>query len=353
MRLIKFLILAFGLFIILTLAFQAQAQTQKKSVEGINVNRIIDSVTLKAKAIGLNSSQIGWDSIRSKMYEKAEFAKSVNEMKKSFEYLLTALKDEHGQFSDPATKTRIAAYPQVAEESLLADQPAFHFELLKHNIRYIRVIAPASGGDLQKQAQQLRDAVDSLMHGKDSLQWIVDLRYCGGGDMKTLFAGLAPLLDEGLVASTLDNKNKIRDMYTVHNGNFYVNQVRVGKFSLHKTDLRNAKVAVLTSRYTSGAAEVFSIGLKGKKHTKFFGEPTAGQIFGATTVDVAKILTMQLSSTIYVNKKGIEYRHPLTPDTHIDFTMPADVKHDKAIEEASLWLTASHVTEPATKVASN
>lgn len=352
MRLMKILILVIGLFIILTLAVQAQAQTKTKATAGINVNSIIDSVTLKAKAIGFNASLIGWDSIRSKMYEKAEFATSVNDMKKSFEYLLTALKDEHGQFLD-ITKTRIAAYPQVAEESKLADEPAFHFELLKHNIRYIRVIAPSSGGDLQKQAQQLRDAVDSLMHGKDSLQWIVDLRYCAGGDMKTLFAGLAPLLDEGLVASTIDNKNKIIDMYTVHNGNFYMNQVRVGKFSLHKTDLRNARVAVLTSRYTSGAAEVFSIGLKGKKHTKFFGEPTAGQIFGTTTVDVAKILTMQLSSTIYVNKKGIEYRHPLTPDTHVDFAMPTDVKHDKAIAEASLWLTASHVTDPVTKVASN
>jgi carboxyl-terminal processing protease len=362
MRIMKVTILFVALIILLTLALQAQSQnktsnqnkTQTKNTpatqEIFNPKAIIDSVLVKAEAISLNSADVLWDSVRKQMYAKAFDAKSVYELQKSFEHLLFSLRDHDGVIHDPATNTHIAVYPGEKPREELREHPEFQYAILEHNVRYIRLIAVPSG-DVQEQAQKIRVAVDSLLKSDEVHHWIVDLRYCSGGDMKSLLAGLSPILDEGLIATTVNNRGKIQDMYTVHNGNVYLNQVRVGKFAPHPIDLKNAKIAVLTSHYTSGAAEILSIALQGKRHTKFFGEPTAGNVFGIASIPVHKNVLLQLTNTMFVNRKGIEYRHPIMPDTTIPYTT-TDLEHDEAVKEASSWLK-SHESAAASKVAAN
>jgi carboxyl-terminal processing protease len=358
MRIMKVTILFLALVIMISMSLEAQSQTKvvnKKTVQPVavtfNPKVVIDSVVLMAKAIALNSSFVLWDSVQKQMYGRAFDAKSVYDLKKSFEFLLVSLKDDHGVFFDPSTNTSVAEYPNKKTSNRLTEKPEFFYGILEHNVRYIRIVSASGGDDAQSQAEKIRQGVDSLMTG-EATHWIVDLRYATGGDMNPMFAGLAPILDEGLVASTVDNRGKIVDMYTVHNGNFYINQVRFGKFTPHATDMRNAKVAVLTSQYTSGAAEILAIGLKGKRHSKLFGETTAGDIFGMSSITFRKNLVLKLSQTMYVNKKGIEYHHPVDPDAKVDFAPPGDLNHDEAIKQASHWLR-SNDGEPAVKVANN
>jgi carboxyl-terminal processing protease len=347
----KFITLFAALVILVILAMQAQAQTKTPSKQPppqplFDAKKVVDSAIFYAKAIALNSVRLSWDSIRSRMHEKAFDVKSVTELKKPLEFLLTSLGDNQALFFDRITNAKLATLPGNRPADLLADAGALQFEMFEHNIRYLRLVAVPSGKNLQEEAEKIRFAVDSLMKG-DAHSWIVDLRFTADGDMNPLFAGVAPILDEGLIATTIDNAGKIHDMYTVHNANFYINQVRVGKFAPHNTDLRNAKVAVLTSRYTSGAAEVLAIALRGKKHTRIFGEATAGNVFGLTTIRISKDVGMQLSKTLYVNKKGIEYRHPLDPDKEIPFTR-TDSKADEAIKEAIHWLRSEQGSSIAT-----
>ena len=351
MRIMKIIILFTALLIMVTLAMQAQSQTKNQPKQPppqpvFNAKKVVDSIVYYAKAIALNSPKLNWDSIGARMHEKAFDVKSVTDLKKTLEFLLTSLGDNQALFFDRITNATLARIPGNKPAEVLAEAGTLHFEMLEHNIRYLRLVAVPTGKNLQEEAERIRFAVDSLMKG-DAHSWIVDLRFTADGDMNSLFAGVAPILDEGLIATTVDNAGKIHDMYTVHNANFYINQVRVGKFAPHNTDLRNAKVAVLTSRYTSGAAEVLAIALRGKKHTRIFGEATAGNVFGLTTIRISKDVGMQLSKTLYVNKKGIEYRHPLDPDKQIPF-IKTDIKADEAIKEAMHWLRSEQGSGVAT-----
>jgi C-terminal processing protease CtpA/Prc len=156
--------------------------------------------------------------------------------------------------------------------------------------------------------------------------------------MKPLFAGVSQILAEGLAFTEVDNKNNIVSMYTVHNGNFYIDQVPVIRFPLSEFDSKNAKIAVLTSRYTNGAAELLAIALRGKKNTKFFGESTAGNVLGMKAIAISKDLAMKLASTFYVDRKGIEYLHAINPDEEVEFIEVTNQHSDRGIKEAMAWL---------------
>jgi carboxyl-terminal processing protease len=331
MRVMKALIIIAALVIMLTMALQAHSQSTG------DVNKIFDVTIEKARIVALNSGQVKWDSIGVAMHEASKKTSSTSPLKTSFEIMLESLNDRNAYVFNSNTKTIIAGASEHHQAK--SNQSLFHYATLDNGVRYLRVAAIPLGSDIQQQAEQIRNAVDSLSKG-DALQWIVDLRYASDGEMKPLFAGLAPLLDEGLTATMVDNKNTIVRMYTVHNGNFYIDQVPVVKFPISSVDLRKAKIAVLTSRYTSGATELLSIALKGRKNTRVFGEPTAGHIFGMTTIQISKELAMSLSTTMYVDRKGNDYKHEIHPDTLIDFTGAANVNSDQAITEATLWLNS-------------
>jgi carboxyl-terminal processing protease len=331
MRVMKALIIIAALVIMLTMALQAHSQSTG------DVNKIIDVAIEKARTVALNSGQVKWDSIGVAMHNAAKKTSSGSPLKASFEIMLASLNDREAYVFNSNTKAIIAGASQ--REQAESNQSLFYYATLDNGVRYLRVAAIPIGSDIQQQAEQIRHAVDSLSKG-DAMQWIVDLRYASDGQMKPLFAGLAPLLDEGLTATAVDSKNTIVSMYTVHNANFYIDQVPVVKFPISSVDLKKAKIAVLTSRYTSGASELLSIALKGRKNTRVFGEPTAGNIFGMTSIQISKELAMRLATTIHVDRKGNDYKHEIRPDTLVDFTGVTDVHSDQAIEEAILWLNS-------------
>jgi carboxyl-terminal processing protease len=348
MKIMKAIILLVALFIILSTAAQSQPPADMKHV--------VDAVLTQAKSKALNPGSVKWDSIQSEMYLASERAKSVTDLRESLEIVLVALKDKHGKFYDPTTNSPIAEYPfhnnsrSIDQHQLNAIKAAeFHYQDLPNNIHYIRLASIPTEDEGLKYAELIRQAVDSLSKEEEPY-WIVDLRYAVGGNMSSLFAGVGPLLDEGLVASTIDGKKQIRNLYTVHNGNFYDNQVRIGKFPMSIKDTRSLKVAVLTSRYTTGAAEVLALALNGRKNSKLFGEATAGQMVGTTEMTISSNLVMSISEIMFTDRKGTTYMDNIEPKVVVEFVPNIDIAHDKAISEASLWLTTTPVAETGTKV---
>jgi C-terminal processing protease CtpA/Prc len=280
----------------------------------------------------------------------------VQELRQSFETLLVSLKDKHGKFYDPASTSGIAEYPfhnspyiPNPGELSAVKSTEFYYQNLPNSIHYIRLVASPSDGDFQKHADVVRQAIDSLSK-EDEPYWIVDLRYAVDGEINSFFAGMAPLLGEGLIASTMDGEKQIRNLYTVHNGNFHDNQVRIGKFPISIEDTHNLKIAVLTSRYTSGSAEVLALAFRGRKESKLFGEETAGQIAGTTQITISNKVVMSISEIMYTDRKGTSYTDSVTPHTIVEFIPGVDVNQDRAISEASLWLTTTPVAQNGTKV---
>lgn len=327
----KAVIIVVALFIILSLATQVRSQAQS------DPKSIVESTIAQAKLKSIHSSGVKWDSISTLMHESAYGAKTVAELKGAFEILMTGLNDKQSLVYNTATKTIIARAEAPSPVASIS-QTDFKFALLENNICYIQIRTIAHGTSIQEQTAQIRQAIDSLSKG-NAMQWIVDLRYASGENNQLMLAAVAPLLDEGLVATTVDNHNTIKNMYTVHNGNLYLDQVAATKFPLWTKDLRKARIAILTSRHTSGAAELLALGLKGRKHSKIFGEPTAGNNFILADVEVASGITMRLAHLRYVDRRGNEYQERIYPDVKVELSATTNVADDRAIVEATVWLT--------------
>jgi carboxyl-terminal processing protease len=348
MKIIKTVIWVITVLAILTLASRAQGQINN------DLKGIISTVVEKAKGTALNSRSVKWDSIQTLMYESAATARSVQDLKPCFEILLESLNDARGSFYDPTTSSVLAQYPGAQRKTLSPEMPGkeqahFDYRILHHNIRYIRLVSAAADTDVQQHAEMIRLAVDSLSKD-DAPYWIVDLRYAVGGEMNPLFAGLGPLLGEGLIATTVDGKKQIKDLYAVYNGKFYDNQVLTASFPSSIKDMKSSKIAVLTSTYTRGAAEILALGFKGRKNTRLIGEETAGEIGGLTEIKITDNLVMSISETMYNDRKGSAYSGTLSPDTVVEFIPGAGLEDDGGITAARLWLTTTPVSYTSAKV---
>jgi carboxyl-terminal processing protease len=343
MKLMKTVTRILILMVTLSVATNGYSQASKAMIA------TIDSVIFKAKNHSINSRFVKWDSIKLQMYKAAGTATSVKDLRSSFEILSLALNDRQAVFMDASNNSRIGGYPEYQDaERQTQISPAagaFTYSILEDDIRYMRIVP--TGDDVKSQAALIRQAVDSLSKN-DAGYWIVDLRYASGGDMHALFAGMGPLLGEGLVATAVAGK-KIMNLYAVHNGKLYDNQKLVVDFPSAIKDMYGVKIAVLTSEYTSGAAEILALALKGRKNTKLIGEPTRGNVFGTKSFKVASVVSMTISETMYMDRKGTEYKGKVIPDTTIQFEPGQNVKHDSGITEASLWLMGSSSAKVAVK----
>lgn len=63
----------------------------------VNVKAILDSVILRTEQTSLYIKTINWDSLKTQVYQKAERAKSIKDLKPAFESLLNGLRDHHGK----------------------------------------------------------------------------------------------------------------------------------------------------------------------------------------------------------------------------------------------------------------
>lgn len=333
------------LLLIAALCSLSDSEAQIKA----DLKTIIDSVIYHARITSLNTRSVNWDSVRADMYMLAQQAKTIHDLQPSFETLLVALKDRKGKFIDPSTNTVIASYPEVQTQpadrsSYSAMNSEFEYQIMEGGIGYLKITGVSP--DLQKSASAIRSAIDSLSKEKD-LNWIIDLRYSSGGSFSPMIAGMGPLLGEGHVGGVVDGRSKIKKLYEIHNGRFYDDQHLVLSFACAK-DMRPSKVAVLLSRNTSGASEIFAITMKGRKNTKFFGEPTAGNITIMNEIKIGNALIMSLSEGLYQDRKGNVYKKNVTPEVPITFQHTADHSQDTAIQAATEWLSDSIIQQSAT-----
>jgi carboxyl-terminal processing protease len=280
------------------------------------------------------------------MREKAKYAKTVADLRGSFEAMFVALKDRQGLILDPVTSTAIAGFPAYQDPELPPAQAIaeiskakFEFKVFKDGTCYLKMVSIPYGADLQKEAEIIRKALEGMAKNEPQ-KWIVDLRFHVGGDPLPVLAGLAPLFGQGMVATVNDGKSKIRNLYSVHNGKLFDNQQVVANLPVFTKDVRNDIIAVLTSKYTAGAGEVLAIAFKGRKNTKSFGERTAGKITGTNYIEVTKNVVMSISDTQFLDRKGNAYKETVKPDSFV--SVGGD--QNKVTSEATYWLTSESIS---------
>ena len=312
-----------------------------------DIKRVLDTVIHKARNTSLNTHLVKWDSVQSEMYNQAVHAKTVKDLKSSFEVLLNSLNDRHGKFIDANTKSIVVTCTrpnllhdsvEISNFSLHTTEGAnaqFEYKMLDSGIGYLKIVNIPTNTDLQKEAQTIRNAVDSL--DKNALRkWVIDLRYIDGKNINPIIAGIAPLLGEGQVGGTVDGRNRIRKFFEVHDGNFYDNQRLIAKLPRTK-NLHDSKIAVLISKYTANSGEIVAITLKGRKNTKFFGEPTRGCTASTNWIYINHDLIMSVSESLFQDRKGNIYTDKVNPDVFVA-SKPTSDGIDEPIIQAIDWL---------------
>jgi len=312
--------------------------------------QIVDSVISKSKEISLYSNSVNWDSLSIKMYSSSKNAKSMNDLKPAFEILLNGLRDHHGKIRKTSNYSILANFTDLQNSrnndtrkfdseiwGIVNNIDArFEYEILPRNVGYLKVVGVGPNIDGQKEAERIRNAISKLNNNKVK-EWIIDLRYNGGGNINVMLAGLAPLLDIKNVLSIQDENGNKLITAEIKEGEFWYDGINVFKIN-NNPKIRNSKIAILTSRWTWSSGEFIAIAFKGQKNTMFFGEETGGYTTNNSWEVINNEIALVISTGIYCDRNGNMYVQNVKPDKEVVFVVEYNKQKDGGIIEAINWL---------------
>jgi len=317
------------------------------------IKSILDTVFHYAKISYLHAERVNWNKLEEEAMQKAAGAGNVKDLKPVFEYMLNSMNDPHGSFIRPSDYSRIATftnwddYSKNSEDKRPRSDAAlkiindrewrFSYALIGKNTGYLRITGIAPNADKQKEAANIRNAIREL-HGKGVDNWIVDLRYNGGGNMNPMMAGIAPLLGNGFVGYLSNMNNDTLAKWTIRGENFFWDDYMDIQMEKTVLPVAEAKVAVLVSRYTISSGEFLATTFKGRRNTRFFGEATGGLTTSTNWVVIGDELIMSLSTGVYCDRNGIMYEKNIPADEPVEFEIGKSAERDIAILAAIEWL---------------
>lgn len=311
---------------------------------------VLDTVISKSKEISYYAKTVDWDSLSTKMYEAAEGAQEIDDLKPAFEILLNGLRDHHGHIRNTSDYAIIASFtahknsrnkdnreydPEIWKIVNDVDS-RYEYALLPNQIGYLRIVGVGPNIDGQKEVERIRSSLIELCDKKVN-KWIVDLRYNGGGNINVMLAGIAPLLDTKTVVTIQGENKSIIASAENRKNNFWYRGSNVFPID-EKRRIRNPKIAVLTSRWTTSSGEFVAVAFKGQKNTRFFGEATDGKTTENSWEIINNEIALVISTGIYCDRDGNAYTENVKPDQEIIFEVEENREKDKGIIEAINWL---------------
>lgn len=331
----------------IVLIFSLQAYSQKEA----ELNALLDSVISTSKNISYYSTTVDWDSLSNKMHALVPDAKVIADLKPAFTLMLNELRDHHGRimstedysiiahFTDWSNKRHSDKRERSDENWAIVNniESRFEYLLLPGNIGYLKVVGIGGNLDGQLESERIREAICELAKKNKVKEWIIDLRYNGGGNINVMLAGMAPLLDTDTVATIIDASEEIQITANVIKGNFWYAGNNV--FKMKKgPKIKGAKIAVLTSRWTVSSGELVAVAFKGQENVKFFGEATGGYTTNTSWTVLNNQIAVVIATGVYCDRNGITYDENVKPDIEIEFRIEQDPLQDEGIIQASKWL---------------
>lgn len=317
-----------------------------------NIKAILDSALIKTKETSMYITTVNWDSLQKQVYLKAEDAKTIQDLKPAFETLLNGLRDHHGKIINAKNYGYIAWFTDNKNRRHVDDRKfdkeiwkvvndtalKFEYKILKNKIGYLKIVGIASNVDIEKESKKIRDAVISLSKQKIN-EWIIDLRYNGGGNMHPMMAGIAPLIGNGVVGGLVNLNNEKLFDWEIKSSNFIYDGYQAVTLPDNPKFKKEPKIAVLTSRWTVSSGEIVATALKGRPNTRFFGEPTGGYTTNDGWDIINDEIILVISTGIYCDRNGTAYEVNIPVDVEIPFEVIEDKEKDNCIIAAKKWLT--------------
>jgi len=311
---------------------------------------IVDQSLSKAKELSMYATLVNWDSLESAVHRKAENAQSIEALKPAFETLINGLNDHHGTVRNMKDYSILAHFTDWGnaqyrdernfdkETRAIVNAPDARFEssILPGNVGYLKIVGVGPNMDQQKEAERIRK--DVLDISRSNVQnWIVDLRYNGGGNVNVMLAGIAPLFDQRKIASVQDLDGVELGVAEIVEGNFWYFENTAFELP-NDPPLSNHRIAILTSRWTVSSGELVAISFKGQKNTRFFGESTGGYTTNNSFEIIDNTIALVISTGVFCDRNGKMYLDNLQPDVEIPFVNVSTPENDNAVVAAINWL---------------
>jgi hypothetical protein len=309
----------FGLVLMAGLASAGQgaAGHNEKGQIPDSVRRVIDSSIVLLRTHALHRDRPDWDYVRMRAYELAGQTDRWEDLGPAISWLFEAVDDHQGYMSVNGARLQWqrqapSHLPEMLEREL-AKEPRVVRRLLPQGIGYLRVPGVVMDSPEYSQfAKCLQDSISAL-RAEGARKFIIDLRLNAERSMSPVPEGVSPI-SEGIFSMLKGLTPLSEDAVT--------------------------PVAILTGHGTCGAAEWVAAAFKGRKHTRFIGEPTAGD--AAITVRhpiVPGQVELFIAETVPMDRKHHYYPSHLIPDEWVpggDDLM--NDRQDKKIQAAVKWL---------------
>ena len=317
-----------------------------KSQIPADVKEVLDTVLDHAEEASMYRNAVDWPLLRDEVYTLAEEADSIPDLAPALNHLLEQLGDEHGRFfyknrhlafyNGPPKEHLVNMSSDVYNKIQSGQVYEFQATLIEPGIGYVRIVGLPMGDNI-KMSQAIQEAVCE-QHGKGAQDWIVDLRFNGGGNMFPMVEGLASIIGDGPAGGAVGLTEAENSVWRVEDGDFYYDEQSVQLPNDCAYDVL-PKVAVLTSTYTASSGEVVAVVFKGREKTRFFGEPTLGLTTVNDWTPIDSTSTLLLSVGTYQSRDGVVHTGFVEPDEDIPFMPDVDMPEDMGIKRALEWLS--------------
>jgi hypothetical protein len=261
------------------------------------------------EAGSVNRKTIDWVGFREAVMEEGAPATSILWTYPAIQLALTLLGDKHSWFRTPEGNFFIGLGPLDCSAPL-----AESFVGLPTDIGYVRV---GSYGGSTGASGQYTFEIQSAMQAIDSESvtgWIVDLRGNSGGNMWPMVAALWPFL-QGVSGYFVDPDSlwtewEVRREVAYLAGDSVATVVGAYAPAVAAT----GRVALLTDRRVSSAAEATAIAFRGRDNVRSFGTATCGQTTAIQPVTLSDGAILGLAVATIADRDSVLYGGALTPD---------------------------------------
>ena len=329
----------FFIAILFAISFNAFGQQNEA------VKTTLDEIIKHAEEASLYRNDVDWTILKDEIYDLANNANKVSELKPALKHLLKSLGDGHGRIFHnnrilanyySGTKSHHNTLQNDIYNNVQMGQVyKFHTEMIGKDIGYVRIVGLPMG-DNQQMAKEIQDGVCNLIEN-GATKWILDLRYNGGGNMHPMAEGIASIIGNGKVGGSKGLTDEESSVWKVENGDFYYDGYSI-QLENDCVTSNNPKVAVLTSVYTASSGEAIAVVFKERENTKFFGEKTLGMITVTDWHVIDNSTAMTISVSYYKDRNGNVYDRYVDVDIEIPFVETPLTDEDEAVVEAKIWL---------------
>lgn len=290
----------------------------------------------KISSDALDNDKIDWNTLKAAAKEMVAGAQTSADLHGMMQYILRRVNKHSFMFTPEVA----AGFMGEGEENdqIKPDLVYTSGRRIDEHTAYLSM--PGMGSGHQPTLTAFADSLQALIAQLDTeatTGWVLDLRKNGGGNCWPMFAGIGPLMGEGICGYFMARDGSNAQSWAYRDGTSYEHDSARTSIIRPAYTLKgkNARIAVLTGPGTASSGEMTAVAFTGKPNAKSFGQPTAGYASTNTSIRMSDGAMVLLTVSIYGDRNKTPLKEQLTPDVLVE---EEGNKEDATLAAAISWL---------------